>query len=31
MAGFGIAGNIGSLLATHPSSEDRIAALQNRR
>ncbi|MDR1999974.1 MAG: protease HtpX [Zoogloeaceae bacterium] len=31
MASFGIAGKIGSLLATHPSIEDRIAALQSRR
>lgn len=26
--GFGIAGSIGQLLATHPSIEDRIAALR---
>jgi len=31
MASFGIAGGIGSLFATHPSIEDRIAALQSQR
>ena len=28
LKGFGIAGSIGALLASHPSIEDRIAALQ---
>ena len=29
--GFGISGGIGSLFASHPSIEDRIAALRNGR